>query len=227
VLPKNNNTIWSKVALDQVVVWGASGHALVVADILRLTGRFDVVGYLDSINQDRCGEPFGGAVVLGGQEQLAELKDGGAEYVALGVGDCKARLEIADRIIDAGLKLATAIHPSAIIADDARVGEGSVVCAGAVVNPRANLGRAVIVNTSASVDHDCTIADGVHLSPGVHLAGRVSVGEGTAIGIGSVARDGISIGKGCIIGAGAVMVRDLPDNVLAYGVPAKVIRENR
>jgi sugar O-acyltransferase (sialic acid O-acetyltransferase NeuD family) len=214
------------VALDQVVVWGASGHALVVADILRQSGRFDVVGYLDSVNLDRCGEPFGGSVVLGGEEQLPELKESGAGYVALGVGDCNARLQIAARVVESGLELATAIHPTAIIAADARIGEGTVVCAGAVINPKASLGKAVIVNTSASVDHECAIADGVHLSPGVHLAGRVSVGEGTAVGVGSVARDGISIGKGCIIGAGAVMVSDLPDRVLAYGVPAKIIRNN-
>lgn len=213
--------------MDQVVVWGASGHALVVADILRQSGRFSVVGFIDSVSPDRCGEPFGGGVVLGGREEMPALLRGGVNYLALGVGDCRARMALAAEAVAGGFRLATAIHPAATIAPDTPVGEGSVICAGAVINPGARLGKAVIVNTCASVDHECLIADGVHLSPGVHLAGRVSVGECTSVGIGSVARDGVSIGKGCIIGAGAVMVSDIPDNVLAYGVPAKAVRENQ
>lgn len=211
--------------LQKVVVWGASGHALVVSDVLSLMGCYDIVGYLDSVNPQRRGEPFGSGVILGGQELLQELRQGGVSTLALGVGDCRARLELAALATDAGFSLATAIHPNAVVAASALVGEGTVLCAGSVLNPGARLGRAVIVNTCASVDHECLIEDGVHLSPGVHLAGRVSVGKGTAMGAGSVVRDGVRIGGGSIIGAGAVVVSDLPDEVLAYGVPAKVIRK--
>ncbi|NQX89574.1 MAG: acetyltransferase [Halioglobus sp.] len=211
--------------MDQVVVWGASGHALVVGDILRQEGLYEVVGYLDGLDPGRIGEPFGGSVVLGGQEQLSDLETNAVRLVALGVGDCSARLQIASAVTRAGFKLVNAVHPSAVMSPDICIGEGTIVCAGAVINPHAKLGQAVIVNTSASIDHECNIADGVHLSPGVHLAGRVLVGEGTSVGVGSVVRDGVAIGKGCIIGAGAVVVSDLPDNVLAYGVPAQVIRE--
>lgn len=212
--------------MDRVVIWGASGHALVVADILRLSGTYSLAGYLDSIQPRRRGEPFGDSVVLGGREQLQALRDSGVDYLALGVGDCRARLEIADVAVGAGFRLATAIHPSAVIAGNASVGEGSVLCAGSVVNPVARLGRAVIVNTGASVDHECVIGDGAHISPGVHLAGRVTVGMGTFVGVGSVARDGVSIGERCIIGAGAVVVNDIPGDVVAYGVPARVVEKN-
>ncbi len=213
--------------MDKVVIWGASGHALVVADIIRLMGGYQVEGYLDSVNPQRAGEPFGGGMILGGEEQLPELRAAGVGLIALGVGDCAARLALAEVAVHAGFDLLSAIHPTATIAAGVRIGTGSVLCAGSVVNPGATLGKVTIVNTCASVDHECLIGDGVHLSPGVHLAGRVAVGEGTAVGVGAVARDGISVGKGCIIGAGAVIVSDLPDNVLAYGVPARAVRENQ
>jgi len=213
--------------LEKAVIWGASGHALVVADILRLMGNYSIEGYLDNVNPHRCGELFGGASVLGGQEKLAELKRGGVSHLALGVGNCEARLKLAKVAMKSGFNLITVIHPSAIVAANACIGAGSVLCAGSVVNPEATLGLAVIVNTCASVDHECVIEDGVHISPGAHLAGKVTVGRGTTLGIGSVARDGISIGGGCIIGAGAVVVSDLPENIVAYGVPARVISNTK
>lgn len=211
--------------MDKVVVWGASGHALVVADILRLMGNYVIVGYLDSVSPHRRGESFGGANVLGGREHLEDLKRSGVNNLALGVGDCKARLELANVAMNLGFTLITAVHPSATVSSSVGVGAGSVLCAGSVVNPEAKLGLAVIVNTCASVDHECVIGDGVHISPGAHLAGKVTVGRETTLGIGSVARDGINIGERCIIGAGSVIVSDLPAGIMAYGVPARVIRK--
>ncbi|MGH7634357.1 MAG: acetyltransferase, partial [Gemmatimonadaceae bacterium] len=82
-----------------------------------------------------------------------------------------------------------------------------------------------IVNTAASVDHDCDLADGVHVACGAHLAGHVRVGRGAWIGIGAVVRERVTIGAGAMIGAGAVVVSDVPPGVLAFGVPARVIRE--
>ena len=76
--------------LEKVIVWGASGHALVVADILRLMGDFAIVGYLDSVSPHREGESFGGAVITGGQEELEELIRSGVSNLALGVGDCES-----------------------------------------------------------------------------------------------------------------------------------------
>jgi acetyltransferase-like isoleucine patch superfamily enzyme len=89
------------------------------------------------------------------------------------------------------------------------------------------IGDDCIVNTSASVDHDCVVGDHVHLCPGVHLAGAVNVGSGTMIGTGAVILPVIQIGKGCVVGAGAVVNRDLPDGVIAFGVPARVQRGRR
>lgn len=209
--------------MARIVIWGAAGHALVVADIVRLTGN-EIAGFLDDVNTDRYNASFCGARILGGREQLDRLREGGAGGLIVAIGDCGARMQAAAYAKQNGFTLATAIHPSATIAADAAIGEGAVVAAGAVVNPGTHIGANVIINTSSSVDHECVIADGAHIGPGARLGGRVTIGEGAWVGIGAVIVDRIAIGARSIIGAGAVVLHDIPAGVIAYGVPARVIR---
>jgi acetyltransferase EpsM len=211
------------MARPQVVIWGAGGHALVVADILRLAGEYDILGFLDDRSPQRRGELFAGGRILGGREQLDTLLTGGV-HLLLAVGDCQARLSLARELGGRGLPFATAAHPRATLAADVRVGAGSVVAAGAVINPATRLGGHTIVNTCASIDHECIVDDGVHVAPGARLAGRVSVGRGTWVGMGAVVLPGVRIGAGTVIGAGAVVLHDVPDGLVAYGVPARVVR---
>lgn len=209
---------------EKVVIWGASGHALVVADILKQMKEYELVGLLDDLNPGRRNEIFAGFPVLGGSEQLDILRRNGVSHIIFGFGDCKARLEKSAMVRAKGFSLATAIHPRSIIAQDASIGAGTVVVAGAVINTGAKIGENVIVNTLASVDHECLVEDGVHICPGVHLAGRVTVGRASWLSIGVIVMDRIRIGAGTMIGAGAVVVKDMPDGVLAYGVPARVVK---
>lgn len=208
----------------KLVVWGASGHALVVADALRAAGGWEIAGFLDDVSPDRRGEEFAGATVLGGREVLADLRRQGVEDVIVAVGDNAARTRLARLAQAEGFRLATVVHPRATVAPDVALGAGTVVAAGAVVNPGARIGENVIVNTSASVDHECVVEDGAHIGPGARLGGRVSVGPLAWIGIGATVRDGVSIGARSVIGAGAVVLNDIPPGVIAYGVPAKVVR---
>ncbi len=210
---------------EKLVIWGAGGHALVVADILRLRGEYTLVGFLDDVHPERRDTAFGAGRVLGGQEQLAALQQAGVRYLILGFGDCASRLRLAERVCAQGWRLATALHPCAVVAADAYIAPGVVVAAGAVVNSAARIGENVIVNTCASVDHECVIEAGAHIAPGVHLAGRVTVGRGAWIGIGATVVDGIHIGAGALVGAGAVVIHDIPPGVVAYGVPAHVARQ--
>lgn len=209
----------------RIVIWGASGHAMVVADIIRLLATYEIVGFLDDVEPERQNTKFQGIPILGGREQLDKLRDSGVEFLIVGIGDCAARLELADIARGKGFSLATAIHPRAIIADDVEVGAGTMVAAGAVINPGSSIGSNVIINTCASVDHECLIADGAHVGPGVNLGGNVTVGSGSWIGIGAKVRDGIVIGARAIVGAGAVVLHDVPDETVAFGVPAKVQRK--
>ncbi len=208
-----------------VVIWGASGHAMVVADIIRLCGEYEIAGFLDDYNPDRRGEAFCGSTVLGGREALDELREQGIRHVIGGFGHCKGRLAAADYARSRGFELAKAIHPSAAVAPGVSVGGGTVVAAGAVICTACEIGDNVIVNTCASVDHEGVVEDGVHICPGTHLAGGVRVGRGAWIGVGATVSDHLSIGAGSLIGAGAVVVRDLPENVVAYGVPARIVRQ--
>jgi acetyltransferase EpsM len=210
-----------------VVIWGASGHALVVADIVRLAGQFEVIGFLDDLSPERRGHRFCGATVLGGSEELQGLYGRGVHHVLIAVGDCKARIRLAASAREHGFDLALAIHPCATIASDVQIGAGSVIAAGAVINPGSVIGENVIINTSASVDHECIVEDGAHICPGARLAGRVTVGRGSWVGIGASVVDHVRIGAGAIIGAGAVVTLDIPDGVVAFGLPAKVRREVR
>jgi len=209
----------------KLLIWGASGHALVVADIIRLTGEYELVGFLDDVNPVQANTRLCGVPVLEGRNCLDKLKRDGLGHVIFGFGNCAARLRLAEWVRERGFSLATAIHPRATVAADVPVGAGTVVAAGAVVNPGARIGENVIVNTCASVDHECVIDDGVHICPGVHLAGRATVGRASWVGIGTTVVDRVRIGSNVMIGAGAVVVNDIPDGVIAYGVPAKIIRK--
>lgn len=214
----------SEATPTPLVIWGASGHARVVADIVRLDRQFQIIGFLDSVDPGRKGTDFCGAPVLGGEEQLECLHGDNVRHLVVGIGDCQVRLRLAATARRFGFELATVIHPQATVAQDVKIGQGTVVMAGSVVNPGSTIGDNVIVNTSSSVDHDCLIDEGVHIGPGAHLGGGVTIGRGTWVGIGAIIKDKIKIGKNAIIGAGAVVLRDIPDEVVAFGVPAKVIK---
>ena len=207
-----------------LVIWGAAGHAMVVADIVRLTDAFELVGFLDDVHPDRRGEEFCGCPILGGKEQLGLLPHMGTTHLIMGFGDNESRLALSELVRAEGLRLATVIHPRSIIARDVSVGAGTVVAAGAVVNPGSSLGENVIINTSASVDHECAIGDGAHVSPGARLAGRVTVERAAWIGIGAAVLPGVRIGERSVVGAASVFLRDVPDECTAYGVPARVIK---
>lgn len=203
--------------MGSLIIWGAGGHAKVLADAARMSG-WRIEAFLDDLQPARNGEAFFDSVVYG---DLKAFEGNEPVAIGLGIGDCRTRLACADRARQQGWTLPVIIHPRACVSSTARVEEGAFLAAGAVVNPDSELARAAIVNTAATVDHDCRIGAGVHLAPGVHLAGGVSIGARTLIGLGAVVKPGVRIGDDCIVGAGAVVTRDLPNGVTVAGVPAR------
>ena len=208
---------------SRVAIWGASGHARVVVDALRLSEPGSVAGFLDD-NPARVGENFAGGRILGGQSALDDLLRDGVRRIHIAIGHCGTRVRLAALARARGFELCAIVHPSAIIASDAEIGAGSFLAAGTIVNAAARVSENVIVNTRASIDHECQIHDGVHVGPGATLGGGVVVGNETWLGIGTQVSQLVRIGARSIVGAGSVVVREIPDNVVAYGVPARVMR---
>lgn len=209
--------------MRKLLIWGASGHARVVAEIARLDSQFEVVGFID--NTAAAAERFLDTRVYHDLDELETLRDQGVTDMIIAVGDCRARMRLAGKAAAAGFTLKSAVHPRAIVSSEACIGAGTVIAAGAVVNPGCSIGANVIVNTGATVDHDSLIADGVHIGPGAHLGGWVTVGEATWLGIGTIVSDRITIGRNSVVGAGAVVVSDIPDLVTAWGLPAKPMKQ--
>ena len=215
----------SPAEVQQIVIWGAGGHARVVVDVLEAAGGWSLAGFLDDVNSQRRGSEFCGSRILGGREELPVLREQGVEWGIVAIGECAARLACSRHFEDAGWRLATAVHPQAVVSPTAMLGAGTLVAAGAVVGPAARVGAAVIVNTLASVDHDCVLEDGVHVGPGARLTGSVQVGEMALIGVGAIVLPGITIGRESLVGAGAVVCEDVPPRVVVSGNPARVMRE--
>jgi len=207
--------------MEKIVIWGASGHAMVVTDIINLIGEYQIFGFIDDINPKRHGTSFLGHKILGGAEQLDWLMENGINKLIFGFGNNNARLRLTGLVKAKGFQLISAIHPKSIIAKNVNIAAGTVVAAGAVINSGSQIGENTIINTSSSVDHECIIGDGAHISPGAHLGGQVVVGQGSWIGIGACIIDHILIGSNSLIGAGSVVLENIPDNVVAYGNPAK------
>ena len=200
-----------------LVILGAGGHGLVVADAAASTGRYHQIVFLDeefpAFAEKSAWE------VVGNFDYLDSL-DPATFDVAVGIGDNKKRIRLIEDLLQRGWDLPAIVHKRAIVSFTAKIGSGTVVFAAAVVNPECDLAEGCIVNTAATIDHECALGRGVHLSPGVHLAGRVRVGECAWLGIGSCVIQCVEVGPHCIVGAGAAVVRDLPANVTAVGVPA-------
>ena len=194
-----------------VYLYGASGHAKVVMDIAKLA-YYDVPYLID--DNPEVNELAGMKVVHSAE---------GLSPIIVTIGDCQIRRKIVEKLGER--EYLTVIHPSAIKADSVKLGSGTVVMAGAILNPYAQVGNHCIVNTGASIDHDCIIHDFVHIAPHSALCGEVEIGEGTWVGAGTTIKQGIHIGKNCLIGVGAVVVKDIPDDSLCYGNPAKVVRK--
>jgi len=202
--------------LGPVYVIGAGGHAKVALRALIDLG-YNVRAVFDDDRRrwggELCGVPIRGPI--------DRLRDELPLPAVIAIGDNAARRAVAERLT---LEWLTLVAAGAMVDSTARLGPGTVVFRGAIIQADAQVGVHAIVNTAASIDHDCRVGDYAHVAPGAHLAGEVVVGEQALIGIGAVAVPGVRIGPRAVIGAGAAVVRDIPANVVAVGVPARILR---
>lgn len=192
-------------------VFGGGGHARVVASMLDRTATF-VVPHATAPDQVSEGDFF------------ARLDEHRADPVYLGLGNADVRRRTYERLLAHGVRAARAIAPNAFIARDAEIGDGVVICPGAVVNSRARIGVCVIVNTLSGIDHDCILGDHTQVSPGVSLAGTVHVGSHGFFGIKAAVFPNVTIGNNVVVMAGALVTTAVPDRVQVGGSPARIVK---
>jgi sugar O-acyltransferase (sialic acid O-acetyltransferase NeuD family) len=217
-----------EVPVNEMIFWGGRGQAKVLRECMMESG-LRLVAIFD--NDRELKALFDDVPLYYGKEELQlwlEKKRDTAQIgflVAIGGAHGKERVALQDYLQAQHLRPLVARHRSAFVAQNAVVGDGSQILAMAAVCVDAVLGRACIVNTSATIDHDCTIGDGVHIGPGVHLGGSVRVCDFATIYTGAVVLPKLVIGKGAVVGAGSVITKDVPDNVVVVGNPAKIIEQ--
>ena len=196
-----------------MILFGASGHAKVIIDILEGNGVQVEKIYDDNPRTDNI---FG--IGVEHSSQIGENKT-----AIISVGNNTNRKKISETY---KFQYQIAVHKTAVISVHSKIGEGTVVMANVAFNPSVEIGKHCIINTGAVLEHDCKISDFAHISPNAALAGNVEVGEGTHVGIGASVIQGIKIGKWATIGAGAVVIKDVPDFAVVVGSPARIIKYN-
>jgi UDP-perosamine 4-acetyltransferase len=209
-------------AAGQLVIVGAGGHAKVIVELLRAAHPgLALIGFTD---RDAAPRTVLGLPVLGGDEMLQRLRAEGVEAAFVALGDNAVRAELGDRLQMLGYRLPTVVSPRAAVSPSARLGVGVAVMAGAVINADAEIAELAIINTGAVVDHDVQVGRAAHLGPGCAVAGGVRIGARTLLGVGASVAPGVTIGADVVVGAGACVVQNLPDGVVAVGVPARPVR---
>lgn len=204
-----------------LIIIGSGGHAKVLLDALLLQHQA-VLGFTDS-NKDKWGTQIFGVSILG-DDKIIEKYLPSDVHLALGIGANELKISLYKNFKKTGYLFPAIIHPQAVVSKLSTViNDGVQVMAGAAINPGCFLGENSIINTSASLDHDCHIANHVHIAPGVVLAGGVIIEESTYVGPGATIVRGVKIGKNCVIGAGTLVLQDVVPGSKVYGVPGKVI----
>lgn len=201
----------------KIRIYGAGGHSQVIKHLLETNG-FVVTSTFDDKPEDIHREYK--TTATGARGNLKDFPHQGDKLI-IAVGNNRERAEIAAFL---NSEYDVAIHNSAIIANNSKIGDGTVVFAGAIIQPNTTVGKHVIINTGASIDHDNIIGDFSHISPKAALCGHVEVGEGSHIGVGAVVIPKVKIGKWCTIGAGTVVLKDVPDYAIVVGNPGKIIK---
>ena len=212
--------------MQNVIIFGASGHGSVVLDCLEKEGKYNVVGFVDSFKQK--GTSINGYQVLGSEIDLPFLIDrfnivGGI----VAIGDNWIRKLIVDKIfkIVPNFSFINTIHPKAILGKDILLGCGNVFMPGAIVNANSIVHDFCIINTNSSLGHDGIMDSYSSLAPSVCTGGNLKLGRFSAVSLGVNIINGIEIGQHTVIGAGSLVVDHFGDNVLAYGSPARIVRK--
>jgi sugar O-acyltransferase (sialic acid O-acetyltransferase NeuD family) len=211
--------------MKNIVLIGGGNQAHYTIDIIEKEGKYNIVGIIDSIHE--IGSDRFGYKILGRQENIVDIINNyNIEGGVISVGDNWARYYISEQIkeLSPNFNFINAIHPSVVIGNNVKIGCGVVAMAGCIFNPKATIGNFTFFATGAQVEHDCVIEDFASISAGSITGGYVKVGKYSAITLGVTIMDRIEIGENTVVGSGSLVTKSLPNDVLAYGNPTKIIR---
>jgi UDP-perosamine 4-acetyltransferase len=200
--------------MNTAYIIGASGHGNVIASMIQ--GKYDTIIFVDQSPKN--------AQTIHQNDFFARLNEFKSSDIFLGVGKNEHRIKLYEQLLQEGKTPANCIAGNAFIAHDAVIGHGVVISPGAVIGSKAIIGNNTIINTLSSVDHDCVLGNHSQISPGVNLGGGTVVGENCFLGIKSATIPYVSIGNNAVIMAGSVVYQNIPENVMAGGIPARVVK---
>ena len=207
---------------DPLLILGARSFAREVADLLTDLPAFELKGFVENQDRERCSETIESLPIFW-VDDIAAMAATHRGICALGSTHRRAFIE---RAASDGLGFITLVHPSARVSTRSVVGEGSIVCPGAQVASHTRIGRHVLINRGALIGHDVEIGDYVTIGPGVNVGGFSRIGCGTYIGIGATLIDRITVGDGAVVAAATLVRGDVPDHVMVAGPDARVIRRD-
>ena len=214
--------------MKELIILGASGFGREVAWLVERINQkslvWNLLGFVDD-NPELHGKDVNGYPVLGGCEALASYPE---SYAVCAVGSAKIRRKIIDKVkcLLPTQKFATLIDPTVETSALVRIGDGSIICAHNILTVNIEIGAHVIINLDCTIGHDAVIEDFVTVYPSANISGNTHIGEGSELGTGMQIIQGKTIGYNSIIGAGAVVIKDIPENCVAVGAPAKTIKVN-
>ena len=215
--------------MEKVVILGAGGHAREVVWVFEeensVEPRWEVLGFIDE-DPSKRGEMLCNLPILG-DFRWFERRASHEVRVISGVGDCRTKRHFAEKAASLGLEFCSVIHPSVMMSNYVEVGEGTIIAAGSIITTQVKIGKHVTVNLGCTISHDVIIGDYCTIAPGCHISGNVRFEEGVDFGTGATIIQGRLVGAWSTIGAGAVVRDEIPRNVTAVGVPARIVRQGQ
>lgn len=213
--------------MEKVVILGAGGFARevlwVFEDRNRVEPRWEVLGFIDE-DISKEGKALCNLPVLGDFTWFDNRASHGVKVIS-GTGNCRTKLHFAEKAASLGLEFCSVIHPSVLMSNYVEVGQGTVITAGNIITTQVEIGNHVTINLDSTIGHDVIIGDYCTIAPGCHISGNVKFEAGVDFGTGATIIQGRSVGAWSTVGAGAVVLDEIPRNVTAVGVPARIVRK--